>query len=345
MEIRTLRREEREALLELLDGWPLADGWRGRDFFRRYLEGDPTYEDENVWVAAEAGSLLACVQIFPRPLRVAGAVVEAGGIGSVFTRPEARRRGLAERLFASASEAIPRRGMPIGILFGDETLYARRGWRNWGVRAGFLVRAPGAPPPPAAPGLAAAPFERARDLADVRALHARYSDLLPGTVARDERLWQASLRNAGNPDEEFLVARANGELVAYVRAALLYRVLQLTEFGCAPGFEPALAALVARIMTPRAADPWERAGRATAELRRVAVTVRLRHAPDFAAALARAGIDAREGGDTKTMLACLDATALGAQLGERPRAGEDPNDLLARLLPGEDLVFWPADRF
>jgi GNAT superfamily N-acetyltransferase len=345
VEIRTLRSEEREALLELLDGWPLADGWRGRDFFRRYLDGDPTYEDENVWVAAEGCALLACVQIFPRRLRVAGAAVRAGGIGSVFTRPEARRRGIAERLFERASEAIPSRGMPLGVLFGDEPLYARRGWRNWGLRAGVLVRQADAPDPPEPPSLAVAPFDGARDLADVRALHARYSDLLPGTVARDERLWQASLRNAGNPDEEFWTARANGELVAYVRAALLYRVLQITEFGCAPGFEAALAALIARVMTPRAADPWERSGRPTAELRRVAVTVPLRHAPDLAAALGRAKIEAREGGDTKTMLACLDAAGLAAQLGERPLAGEAPNDFLARLLPPDDLVFWPADRF
>mgnify|MGYP003446902113 CR=1 FL=1 len=97
MEIRTLARDEREALLELLDGWSLPDGWRGRDFFRRYVERDPTFADENVWVAAEAGRLLSCVQVFPRPLRVAGVEVPAGGIGSVFTRDDARRRGLAER--------------------------------------------------------------------------------------------------------------------------------------------------------------------------------------------------------------------------------------------------------
>ena len=58
MEIRTLRPQEREALLDLLDGWPLADGWRGRDFFRRYLEDDPSYADEDVWVALDAGKLV-----------------------------------------------------------------------------------------------------------------------------------------------------------------------------------------------------------------------------------------------------------------------------------------------
>jgi hypothetical protein len=98
-------------------------------------------------------------------------------------------------------------------------------------------------------------------------------------------------------------------------------------------------------MTPRDGDPWERSGRPTAELRSLAVTSRLRSAPDLAAALAPAKIEAREAGDTKTMLACLDAAALAAQAGERPRAGETPNDFLARLLPPADLSFWLADRF
>jgi predicted N-acetyltransferase YhbS len=345
MEIRTLRRGEREALLELLDGWPLADGWRGRDFFRRYLEDDPTFEDRNVWVAEAEGALLSCVQIFPRPLRVAGRALPAGGIGSVFTRPEARRRGVAEALFARTLEALRERGMPVGILFGDQGLYARRGFCNWGVRTGLLVRARGAPPPPEPPGLAVAAFDRASDLGGVRALHAACGELVCGGVVRDDALWEASLRNAGNPDEEFLVARAGGELVAYARAIVLYRVLHVMEFGCSPGFEPALAALIARILTPREADPWERAGRPSEELRRVAATVSLRGAPDLAAALARGGIEAREGGDSKTMLACLDAAQLAARVGERPRAGEAPNDFLARLLPAEEVLFWPADRF
>jgi predicted N-acetyltransferase YhbS len=347
MEIRTLRRGEREALLELLDGWELPDGWRGRDFFRRYVEDDPTFADENVWVAAEDGALVSCVQIFPRALRIAGTQVAAGGIGSVFTRPEARRRGIAEAVFARAMEAMRERGLAVGLLFGDEAIYARQGWRAWGVPAGLLVRAPGDAEPPAAapPGVVVAGVERSRDLADVQALHARFSDLLPGTVVRDDALWEASLRNAGNPDEEFLVARAGGELVAYARATLHYGFVSLMEFGAEPGFEPALAALAARVLSPREADPWERSGRPTEELRRLAVTVRLGGAPDLAAALARAKLVAREAGDTKAMLRCLDPGALAARVGERPRPSEAPNDFLARLLPPADLTFWPADRF
>ena len=57
-----------KAVLELLDPWDVGDGWRGRDFFRRYMELDPSYRDENFWVADDAGRLVSCVQVFPRRL-------------------------------------------------------------------------------------------------------------------------------------------------------------------------------------------------------------------------------------------------------------------------------------
>jgi predicted N-acetyltransferase YhbS len=345
MEIRTLQLGEREALLALLDGWELADGWRGREFFRRYLEADPSYADENVIVAAEGSELLSCVQIFPREIRVAGCAVPVGGIGSVFTAPAARRRGIAEAVFVRSMERMRQRGLPVGLLFGDEKIYARQSWRPWGVPVGLLQREAGAAAPAEPPGLEVASFDERRDFAALRALYARYCDLLSGCVVRDAQLWDASLRNAGNPDEEFLVARAGGELVAYLRATLLYGFVTLMEFAAEPGFESALAALVARVMTPREADPWERSGRRSTELRKLAVTVPIGFAPDLGAALARGGIASRTAGDSKTMLCCLDAAAVGARVGERPRAGEEPNEFLARLLPADSFTFWPADRF
>ena len=83
MELRPLQRSEREPLLDLLDHWELPDGWRGRDFFRRYVEDDPTFEDENVWVAVDAGRLVSCVRICPRPLRIRGEAVSALGAAGV----------------------------------------------------------------------------------------------------------------------------------------------------------------------------------------------------------------------------------------------------------------------
>ena len=57
---------ERDAWLALLNGWGMPDGWTGRDFFARWIALDPTWRDDNVWVAEDAGRFVSAVQIFPR---------------------------------------------------------------------------------------------------------------------------------------------------------------------------------------------------------------------------------------------------------------------------------------
>jgi GNAT superfamily N-acetyltransferase len=344
VEIRTLRRAEREPWLGLLDHWDVGDGWRGEAFFRRYLEDDPTFADHQVWVAAEGADLLSCVQIFPRPLQTASGAVPLGGIGSVFTRPDARRRGLAGALLTRAAEDMAARGACVSMLFtGHIPWYTKLGWHSWGLQRVWLERA--AEPSSPRRTFDLAPFDRALDLPSVRALHEAYSSLLPGTVVRDDALWEASLRNAGNPNEEFTVVRVGGECVAYLRAVVLSNVLVLSEFGSAPGFEEALAYAVRALMQPRDPDPMATGTKPSEELRRVASTVSLHFAPDLAAELLRSGITLGEHANPSCMLRCLDAPALGARIGLTPREDEPPADFLRRALPPEDFTFWTADRF
>lgn len=345
MELRTLRPSEREALLDLLDAWDVGDGWRGREFFRRYLEDDATYRDDHVWVASEGGRLLSCVQIFPRRLRTPAGPVPAGGIGSVFTAEEARRRGLAEALLARAADAMRGEGMWLSMLFASRLAwYAKLGWRSHGLRSTLVRRGEEGPGPPPA-GLEVAAFDAASDLPAVRALHEAYSDGLTGTVARDDALWETSLRNAGNPREEFLLARSRGALVAYLRATVLYGILCVTEFARAPGFEAALAELFARATEPRADDPWARAARPSRELRSVASVTDLRFDPDLAVALAKRSLALHFHDDPSCMLRCLDADALARHLRVPRRDGEAEEAFLARALPPEEFSFWSADRF
>ena len=59
MEIRTLVAQERMTVASLLDGWPLAEGWTAGDRFRQQVEHDPAWRDENVFVAALEGRIMA----------------------------------------------------------------------------------------------------------------------------------------------------------------------------------------------------------------------------------------------------------------------------------------------
>jgi hypothetical protein len=63
------------------------------------------------------------------------------------------------------------------------------------------------------------------------------------------------------------------------------------------------------------------------------------------AALAARGVPAKHFEERASMLRVVNAEALARRFGETPRAGEAPESLLHRLLPPEQMVFWPADRF
>lgn len=342
MQIRTLRRDERERLLELLDLWRLPDGWRGRDFFRRHVEEDPTFEDENVVVAEEAGELVSCVQVFPRPVNLRGRAVPMGGIGSVFTRPERRRGGLARRLLELALERMRARGLLVSLLFGDERIYHELGWRAWEAKALLAVRE-GAPAVQAE-GVEMRAFDRARDLARVREIHARYSGRFDGPVVRDDRLWETSLRMAGNPREEFLVALRGGGIVAYARAIVLSSFLVVSELGRTDAGAEDLAALVNRILEPREEDPLAKPDRPSAQLRRVAALTWLPDA-ELHAALAARGLAVKPVDNPSVMWRCVDAPALARHLDVEIRPGEDGESLLRRVLPPGCFTYWTADRF
>lgn len=340
MEFRTLRRAEREHLLDLLDGWEIPDGWSGRDFFRRFIDLDPTYVDENVWVAVEGGTLLSCVQIFPRKLRVLGHAVPTGGIGSVFTREDRRTDGLGGELLERAAESMQARGMELSLLFAARLdFYGKRGWSSWKtehVRVREARDAATESLPALAPDTAAeiTPFDRARDFEAVRALHEAYSASRSGTVVRDDALWEASFHLAGNPDERFTVARGEGRLLAYLRVTQIYSQRIAAELARSTDGADALAGLVDDALAAATEGPKS-------------ATLVLPGFDDLELTLAleRRGLAPKPIEDPTAMLRCLDAPALALRLGAPLRSGEAAAEYLRRVLPLGSFFFWPADRF
>lgn len=343
MKIRRLKAHERPAWLELLDGWGLFDGWRGAVFFARPFEHDPTCSDEDVWVAEDEGALVSTLQIFPRRVDLRGAAVPMGGIGSVFTREVSRGAGIASALLHAAVSDMRDRGMEISLLFsGRLDFYARLGWRSWPITRELLRRGEAAPELPG--DLVISPFDAARDLEEVAALHARARTSLDCVALREPQAWQTSLALAGNPAEEFLVARAeaSGPVLAYLRAARLTAALTILEHGHAD--VDALAGLCAGLLGGRTPDPLASQDRPSPDLRGYAVLPFAADA-ELAAALERCGVTRQAVQDPTPMLLCLDAPALAKRLGLERVPGEQPHDLLRRALPPERFGYWPADRF
>ncbi len=236
------------------------------------------------------------------------------------------------------------RGMLLSILFASRLgFYERLGWRSWtSTRTLLRLESPAGDADSASLPIRA--FDPARDLGAVRKLHESYTGARQGAVVRDDAVWEASLRNGGNPREEFLVAERAGEPLAYLRATVLSDFLFVTELGRRADAAAPLAALVRRILAPRADDPLARPGRASAELRALAVAPPLAD-DELGAALAARGVEVGSHPDPNSMLRCLDGPGLAKALGTRLLAGEDETALLRRLLPPERFCYWPADRF
>ena len=337
--LRVLRASEIEALLDLLDGWPFPDGQSGRDFFRRYIELDPAFEPRNVWVAEQGGELVSCVQIFPRRVRVGGHVLPMGGIGSVFTRPDSRRRGVAGALLERTIEAMRERGMVLSFLLAERLkwygLYDYRPWsRGWRT-----LHWPATHESPVAGVRRYAPTT---DRGDLRRLWRTYAEgaggrPLDGIVHRSSfEDWRGSFRLAGTPDEDIWIADDGSRRAAYLRVADFSGRLRVLEWGRERDAAPALCELVRTAM----------AGRRVESIRLPLIRDEVL---EWAFVAAGARIETQPAWDelppdarppATWMVRCLDDGALTGQLG---LAGG--GDLLARFLPPERFAFWEADRF
>lgn len=306
-----MRAEDREPVLDLLES-----AFDLRAAFERYMDFDPLFRYEDFLLHIEGGRPISCVQVFEKHVRVRGARVKLGGIGSVATAPDARKRGLAAGLMRAQSVAMRERGMALGLLFaGPIAFYEKLGWHARPLRQ-FALRRSGS-----ATGEAGRGFESS-DLPRVMALYDRYCEGRDGTVLRSEEYWEGNLRYAGSPDEEFRLLERGGELAAYVRTAQLSRFECLMEFAAAPGREPELAALVLERVP---ADG--------------ALIARLPRDAALEDAFVSAGLELTALPDRSPMWFVLDRPGLASLAGAPP----DSDD--AALIAALDPHYWLSDRF
>jgi GNAT superfamily N-acetyltransferase len=349
MEIRTLEADERGAFEDLLESAGPAEGWRGAEFYARLRAADPTFQESNILVAHERGRLVACAQIVPRRLRILGHSIPCGGLGCVFTQPEYRGSGIASQLVEQAAIAMRERGLEISIAFLPRPgLLGQLGWNRWTGQRSILRNAEKRPPAreQSSDAIEIVALDRLRDraLSAVKAIHTAYSGSRNGTVVRDDDLWEATLETAGNPDEEFWVARRGGLAVAYARATLLEDGLTITELGRFEDGAAALASLIAGVLQPREGDALTPEGHTSDQVRSFAIL------PTFddiglTVGLEHEGVTSHPIDDDSGLIRCLNISALAARLDVDLLPDELEADFLSRILPPDGFVFWPADRF
>jgi hypothetical protein len=240
--------------------------------------------------------------------------------------------------------------MEISVVHAQrQDLFRAHGWQSWKNERSILRKArEGSAGPeeanPAGHKIEILTLDRDRDLAAVKAIHSAYSASRSGTVVRDDDLWEASLCLAGNPIEEFLVARQDDATVAYARCTLLGGVLTVTELGRLDDAALPLALLISSMLDEREPDELAPQGVSSRELRSAAMLPAFDDLP-FTVALEHHGLTSHPVDDPSCMLRCLNMEALARRLDIALFPDEVPDKFLERILPRDSLVSWPADRF
>tara|TARA_Y100000588_G_scaffold265715_1_gene280466 strand:- start:28 stop:1083 length:1056 start_codon:yes stop_codon:yes gene_type:complete len=98
--------------------------------YRTYVREDPSYQLDQTRVVIVDGKMVGHLRIWDRLIRVRGAQLRAGGIGSVLIHPDYRGKGMAHALMKDAESYMSEAGYDVGLLFTiiGTTFYEAQGW-------------------------------------------------------------------------------------------------------------------------------------------------------------------------------------------------------------------------
>ncbi len=249
-EYRLLAAEEYPAAVEL---WTRVFAGVEAGFFTSLLDGGQP--EDNISIAAlEDSVIVSSVHVFIRKIRDrSGTPMKVGGIGSVSTHPDHRKKGHSGRLLEMAIEEMEKAGCLWSYLgTGVNDHYARYGWKT--ISTSFpsgLIR-------PALSGGGDPLQPDDATLTAMASLYAPFTVTRPMAAVRDEQTWRTAIRFRIDPKRvTSLGAWAGGRLVAYVVVHNSWGAWSIADAAYAPGAEdhvPGLFAAAAHAAQAKGAD-------------------------------------------------------------------------------------------
>jgi predicted acetyltransferase len=184
------------------------EGWA--DYYR---DNEHLRHADGVLVAEDAGGVVAGQCALLRfSMALAGGDVPLVGIAAVGVQPEARRRGVADRLMRETLRRIRRAGVPYAALYPFAASYYRRfGYET--VEQAEVLRVPPRhlPTSPLAARCRRANLER--DLPAMEALYERWRAGRTGPIQRGRFWWDARVARRSR---EWLLFEEDGALAGYL---------------------------------------------------------------------------------------------------------------------------------
>ena len=228
-ELRAIRPDEWSEALRL---WEEVFGV-GQWLFDSLHQSTANRKWEQVRVAVEDGRIIAAVDVFLRQIRDEHGVPQlVGGVGSVATRPEARRRGLSRDLLGQLIDQMELEGCAWSLLFtGSFDHYAPLGWKRLAIRSmeARLKSVDFAVSPEV--GLVPDPWP----LAEMAELYDAFNETRPLTAIRTDLIWSISIRVRLERPERFCLGRyRDGHLAGYLVATQENGRTELEEIAAHP---------------------------------------------------------------------------------------------------------------
>lgn len=82
-----------------------------------------TFDYDNIFIIRKEKKIVSLVRIFPQTAVLSGRTVEIGGIGSVATHPDFRKKGYMQQLMTHCVQEMQKRNYAFSILAGDRQRY------------------------------------------------------------------------------------------------------------------------------------------------------------------------------------------------------------------------------
>jgi predicted acetyltransferase len=210
--IRTLKYEELDDSLRL-SAFAFQYELSGHDLEQKKLQLKP----ENIWGYFTEGRLAAKMTILPLRTFVQGKSLAMGGIASVATWPEYRRKGMVGRLLHHALEVMKQRGQTISFLhpfaFG---FYRKFGWETYVDTKKYTVETGQLPKLDEVEGTVA---RTGKDYRLYHKIYETFAHKYAGMLVRDEEWWNNNVFKH-KKDQSAIYYNIDGEPRGYI----LYQV-------------------------------------------------------------------------------------------------------------------------
>jgi len=185
-------------------------------------DNDARYSWEQSRVAVVDGRVVSHVRVVDRDVRIGRSSLRMGGLRCIYTLPQFRKRGVAERLIRDTLQWLKESGYDVSMLWGIRNFYGSFGFASALADYRSTVSAKDAQETPA--GVTLEPLGGDDDVEQLASIYERNHAGRSMHVARDPRYWNgliARMRDrsaslADDPDKDLLISRNSlGQIIGY----------------------------------------------------------------------------------------------------------------------------------